>query len=78
MDSANSAIAYATKGNILYPGAAAEATASQVAAAARMNEILRSSTGPGGTPTAPSVDSGDLIVTASGEAAGSLNINPAQ
>lgn len=68
--SASAGLAYATKGNILWPGSSGEATTVQNNAIARLNDDLRSA--PGGA--APNVDQGDLIVVATGDAAGSLNV----
>jgi uncharacterized Ntn-hydrolase superfamily protein len=66
MQSASAGLTYATKGNILFPGEASEATIVQNAAATRLNETLRTAAGTGGA--APSVDAGDLIVIGNLEA----------
>jgi hypothetical protein len=72
MISASAGTAYATKGNILWPGSDAEAALVQAAAAPRANEVLKSTPNPdGGAVAAPSIDSGDLVVISSNEAAGS-------
>lgn len=77
MLSASAGLAYATKGNVLWPGTDAEASIVQVNAAARANEVLRSTPNPdGGAVAAPSIDSGDLIVIADNEPAGALNFHP--
>jgi hypothetical protein len=75
MQSASAGLTYATKGNILFPGTATEATTVQNNAATRLNELSRTTTrGADGVATAASVDSGDLIVMDNGEAAaGSQN-----
>ena len=74
MISASAGTAYGTKGNILWPGSDAEASTVQAAAAARANDTLKSTPNPdGGAVAAPSIDSGDLVVTSSNEAAGSRN-----
>jgi hypothetical protein len=68
----NASAAYATKGNILYPGPATEAAKAQVAAATAANEaqygvsVLGGSAAIG-TQALPSVDSGDLFVVSNGE-----------